>query len=106
MVDPFNSAGLEPTTLAEGLARRKNVPYASCSREHLNEYATVHNLRHAVPELCAHIAPEAREDPLLQRLARLGCQTTMKLVHLGYPDQEWESGTKDIDFSRDAVQKR
>src|SRR2546428_108855 len=35
MVDLFNPAGLEPTTLAEVLARRKNISYASRAWERL-----------------------------------------------------------------------
>ncbi|MFZ5556134.1 MAG: patatin-like phospholipase family protein [Pseudomonadota bacterium] len=106
MVDLFDPAGPEPGSLAEVMARRKNIAYASRSRQHLEDYAKVHNLRRAVQALYARLSPELQQDPQVRRLAGLGCQTTMEIVHLGYADGAWELETKDIDFSWAAIRAR
>lgn len=106
MVDLFDPAGAEPATLAEALSRRESIAYASRSRQHLEDYARVHNLRRAVQALYTRLSPELQQDPLVRKLAGLGCQTTMEVVHLGYADRPWELETKDIDFSRCAIDAR
>lgn len=106
MVDLFDPAGPEPGSIPEILARRKNITYASRSRQHLEDYAKVHNLRRAVQALHARLPPQMQQDPQVRALAALGCQTTMEIVHLGYADRSWELETKDIDFSWPTLRSR
>lgn len=106
MVDLFNPAGPEPRTIPEVETRHKNIMYATRSRQHIEAYAKIHNMRIAIGELYHMLPEEKRDDPEAKSLAGLGCRTTMEIVHLGYADRDWELATKDVDFSKTAVEDR
>jgi NTE family protein len=42
----------------------------------------------------------------MKKLADRGCHTTMDIVHLGNRDRDWELVSKDVDFSRTAIDER
>ena len=106
MVDLFTADGDEPRTIPETLARQKDIQYASRSRDHIDAYAQLHNLRRAVRALYQRLPAAEREDPAVRALADLGCRTTMEIVHLTYRDSGWELSTKDADFSRCTLEER
>ena len=106
MVDLFDASGPEPRSIPEVLTRQKDIQFATRSREHIQTYRKIHNLRRAVRELHAKLDEKARDDPYLQSLASLGCHTTMQIVHLTYPEPRWELSSKDADFSWAAIEDR
>lgn len=106
MVDLFDPAGPEPHTLADVLTRHKNITYASRSRQHIENYKSMHDLRRVVSALYKRLPPEIQRLDEIKRFAGYGCRTTMEIVHLGYPDRSWEFETKDVDFSPDAIDSR
>lgn len=106
MVDLFNPTGPEPRNIPEVETRHKNIMYATRSRHHIETYAKIHNMRIAIGELYGLLPEKLRDDPEVKSMAALGCRTTMEIVHLGYPDQEWELSTKDTDFSSVAIEER
>jgi NTE family protein len=99
MVDLWNPVGRDPRTLAEVLTRHKDLTYASRSLRHIESYRAIHDLRNAVRVLHDLLPEDQRNDPAIAAVASLGCTTTMNIVHLVYPQQDWELGYKDVDFS-------
>lgn len=106
MVALFDPAGPEPRSLPEVETRQKDIAYGTRAQEHIEAYCRTHDLRRAVRALYQRLPEEDRRDPELCSLARLGCTTTMHIVRLIYPAQEWELAFKDADFSRAAVEER
>jgi NTE family protein len=106
MVDLFNAEGREPRTIDEVMTRYKDIQYATRSREHIETYARMHNLRRTVRALYKRLPEEVRNDPEVQQMAAMGCRTTMDIVHLSYRDAPWELSTKDADFSWAAIEER
>ncbi len=106
MVDLWNPVGRDPRNLAEVLTRHKDLTYASRSQQHIKSYRAIHDLRNAVRVLHDLLPKERRDDPAVAAVAALGCATTMNIVHLGYPEEDWELGYKGVDFSWPRIQDR
>ena len=106
MVDLWRAEGAEPTTLEEVQTRQKDVMFASRSNQHIEDYRRTHDLRRAVQALHARLPAKHKDDPELQKIAALGCDTTMHIVRLPYPGQDWHMASKDINFSRGSIQWR
>ncbi|WP_440998127.1 patatin-like phospholipase family protein [Arhodomonas sp. SL1] len=98
LVDLFDPAGRTPEDLDQLEDRRKDIIYASRSRAQVDHHRQLHALRHAVGELYRALPPERRRDPELKELSKLGCTTTMYLVHLIYRGQAYRSWAKDFTF--------
>ena len=106
MVDLWRADGAEPTTLDEVQTRQKDVMFASRSTQHIEDYRRTHDLRRAVQALHARLPAKHKDDPELQKIAAQGCDTTMHIVRLPYPGQDWHMASKDINFSRGSIQWR
>lgn len=106
MVDLFNPRGPEPRSIPEVEVRHKDILYATRSHDHVEQFARIHTLRHALSELAERLPESARADPQIRRLAGMGCRSTMEIVHLGYGSRSWELTTKDVDFSTRAIDER
>lgn len=103
MVDLFDPVGPAPRTITEVQERQKDITYASRNRHHIESFRAAHDLRRAVSALAARLPKEAFADPEVQRLAALGCVTTMNIVHLLYRSRKYETGAKDYEFSRASI---
>ena len=103
MVDLFNPVGPAPRTMDDVLARHKDIIYASRTHRHIDSYRRTHNLRRAVMALWNDLPREARTDSELQRLAGLGCTTTMFIEHFIYRSQPSETAAKDYEFSKASI---
>lgn len=106
MVDLWRAEGAEPKTLDEVQTRQKDVMFASRSTQHIEDYRRTHDLRRAVQALHARLPQKQRDAPELRQIAALGCDTTMHIVRLPYPGQDWHMASKDINFSRGSIQWR
>jgi NTE family protein len=106
MVDLWSARGEEPHSISQTLDRQKDIMYASRSDRNIESYEALHNLRRVVRELYSQLPEAKRKDPKNRELAQRGCHTTMDIVHLGNRDRDWELATKDLDFSRTAIEER
>ena len=106
MVDLWSACGDEPHSISQTLDRQKDIMYASRSDQNIETYEAKHNLRRVIRELYRHLPQAKRKDPKLRKLAEQGCHTTMDIVHLGNRDRDWELASKDVDFSRTAIEER
>lgn len=106
MVDLWTACGDEPRSISQTLDRQKDIMYASRSEKDIETYRALHNLRRVIRELYRNLPEARRNDPEMRKLADRGCHTTMDIVHLGNRDRDWELASKDVDFSRTAIEER
>lgn len=106
MIDLWDPTESRPQSIAEAMARYKNIQYASRSAEHLQTHERIQDLQHAIRVLAEKLPAAARDSSELQPLVALGCDHTINVVHLimkAFPNDHF---FKDIDFSTATVEAR
>jgi NTE family protein len=106
MVDLWQAAGPEPTTLEEVQTRQKDIMYASRSKRHIDAYIQTHNLQRVARSLYEQLPASLQRSADEKTLAALGCYSTLHVVRLSYPGQDWQMASKDINFSRGSINWR
>jgi NTE family protein len=106
VVQLWNPAGPEPSTMWEAIHRCKEVRYASHAKSHITRQRQIDHLRHVISELAALIPEKVRATEAVQELAGHGCLTQIHLVRLLAPTLGAEDHTKDIDFDRAVIRAR
>ncbi|HZX28582.1 MAG TPA: patatin-like phospholipase family protein [Telluria sp.] len=104
-VQVWNPHGPEPASMAEVMARHKDIQYAS-RVSHIEEQRKLHRLRHIIRELARQLPPSVAARPENKELASWGCGTTMHVVRLNAPVVDGEDSTKDIDFTPFGIRTR
>src|ERR1700761_1606217 len=102
-VDLFSARGLLPTTLLEAVEREKDIRFSSRTRMNTDKNQKLHNARKAVRALLDKLPEDLKRDPLVADLREVSTENTVTVVHLIYRSKNYESGSKDYDFSRVAM---
>jgi NTE family protein len=102
----WNPVGVEPTTMADVLNRRKDVQYSSRIASQIARQQHAHRLRHVINQLASRLPESERNKPEVMELLGYGCQTRMHVVQLLAPQLDREDHTKDIDFSEAGTKQR
>src|SRR3954469_19582491 len=102
-VDLFSARGPLPVSLLEAAEREKDIRYSSRTRMNTDKNKQVHNTRKALRELIAKLPDDLRNDPSLEILSRAAKENTVTVVHLIYRSKNYETSSKDYDFSRLAM---
>lgn len=105
-VNVWQQQGPEPGTIAQVLARQKDIQYASRDESHIARQQQLHRLRRVIRELHKALPDHQLSDPLVQQLVDQGCSTTMQVVRLLAPRLDGEDMSKDIDFSVSGIRAR
>ncbi len=105
MIDLWDPTESVPNSIAEAMARQKDIQYASRSSEHLADHKEMQNLRHAIRVLASQI-PKAKQDDAVKILMRKGCESKINIVRVIMKALPNDGHMKDIDFSRATVNKR
>ena len=106
MVDLWDPTEARPASIAEAMARYKNIQYASRSHEQLLMHQKIQDMQRAIRTLSDYLPAAERKKKELQPLLKLGCDHTINVVHLimkALPDDHY---FKDVDFSTATVQTR
>jgi NTE family protein len=98
-VDLFSARGLLPTTLLEAAEREKDIRFSSRTRMNTDKNKMVHNARKALRDLIGKLPEELKSDPSVQILCQAAKENTVTVVHLIYRSKNYESSSKDYDFS-------
>ena len=99
-VDLFSARGPVPTTLLEAAEREKDIRYSSRTRLNTDVNRKLHNTRKALRDLLKRLPHELQADPAVAALAAEAKENTVTVVHLIYKRKNFESNSKDYDFSR------
>jgi NTE family protein len=98
-VDLFSARGLLPTTLLEAAEREKDIRFSSRTRMNTDKNKKIHNIRRALRDLIGKLPDELKSDPSVAILNEAAKENTVTVVHLIYRSKNYESSSKDYDFS-------
>jgi NTE family protein len=98
-VDLFSARGLLPSTLLEAAEREKDIRFSSRTRMNTDKNQKLHNARKAVRALLEKLPEDLKRDPLVADLREVSTENTVTVVHLIYRSKNYESSSKDYDFS-------
>jgi NTE family protein len=99
-VDLFSARGLLPASLLEAAEREKDIRYSSRTRMNTDKNKQVHNARMALRDLIGKLPDYLKNDPSVELLRKASKENTVTVVHLIYRSKNYESSSKDYDFSR------
>jgi NTE family protein len=99
-VDLFSARGPLPVSLIDAAEREKDIRFSSRTRMNTDKNKQVHNARKALRELMGKLPVELRNDPSVEILCKAARENTVTVVHLIYRSKNYESSSKDYDFSR------
>ncbi|MBR1150901.1 DUF3734 domain-containing protein [Bradyrhizobium sp. JYMT SZCCT0428] len=102
-VDLFSARGDLPATLLEAAEREKDIRFSSRTRMNTDKNKQVHNTRKALRELVAKLPDDLKNDPSVAILCNAVKENTVTVVHLIYRSKNYESSSKDYDFSHVGV---
>ncbi len=102
-VDLFSARGDLPTSLLEAAEREKDIRYSSRTRMNTDKNKQLHNARRAVRDLISKLPDDLKNDPSAEFLAKVSRESTVTVVHLIYRSKNYESSSKDYDFSHVAM---
>ena len=99
-VDLFSARGDLPNSLLEAAEREKDIRFSSRTRMNTDKNKQIHNARRAVRDLISKLPDYLKNDPSVEFLAKVSRESTVTVVHLIYRSKNYESSSKDYDFSR------
>ncbi len=98
-VDLFSARGPLPVSLLEAAEREKDIRFSSRTRMNTDKNKQIHNARMALRELIGKLPDYLRNDPSVETLCKIAKENTVTVVHLIYRSKNYESSSKDYDFS-------
>jgi NTE family protein len=99
-IDLFSARGPLPDSLLEAAEREKDIRFSSRTRMNTDKNKQIHNTRKALRDLIGKLPDELKGDPSLEILRKAAKENTVTVVHLIYRSKNYESSSKDYDFSR------
>jgi NTE family protein len=98
-VDLFSARGALPLSLLDAAEREKDIRFSSRTRMNTDKNKQVHNARMALRELIGKLPDYLKNDPSVELLRKAAKENTVTVVHLIYRSKNYESSSKDYDFS-------
>jgi len=102
-VDLFSARGPLPETLLEAAEREKDIRFSSRTRMNTDKNRQLHNARAAVRDLLTKLPDELKNDPSAEFLRKAAKENSVTVVHLIYKSKNYETSSKDYDFSHLAM---
>lgn len=102
-VDLFSARGDLPVSLLEAAEREKDIRFSSRTRMNTDKNKQLHNARMAVRDLIGRLPDYLKNDPSVELLRKASKENTVTVVHLIYKSKNYESSSKDYDFSHVGV---
>jgi NTE family protein len=98
-VDLFSARGHLPLSLLEASEREKDIRFSSRTRMNTDKNKQIHNARVALRELLGKLPDDLKNDPSVKVLCQASKENTVTVVHLIYKSKNYETSSKDYDFS-------
>ena len=102
-IDLFSARGPLPQSLLEAAEREKDIRFSSRTRMSTDKNRQIHNARKAVLDLIEKLPDHLKTDPSAVFLREAARESTVTVVHLIYRSKNYESSSKDYDFSHVAM---
>ena len=90
-------------SLLEAAEREKDIRYSSRTRMNTDKNKQIHNARMAVRDLLDKLPDHLKNDPSVEFLRKASKENTVTVVHLIYKSKNYETNSKDYDFSHVAM---
>jgi len=104
-VDLFSARGPMPKTLMEAAEREKDIRFSSRTRLNTDDFNRMHVMRTAFHRLYQKLPEELQNDPDAQFLAEAATPASVTIVHLIHRRKNYETQSKDYEFSRASVRE-
>jgi NTE family protein len=98
-VDLFSARGPLPVSLLDAAEREKDIRFSSRTRMNTDKNKQIHNARKALRELMSKLPDYLKNDPSVEILCKAAKENTVTVMHLIYRSKNYESSSKDYDFS-------
>jgi NTE family protein len=98
-VDLFSARGPLPVSLLDAAEREKDIRFSSRTRMNTDKNRQIHNARKALRELMGKLPDYLKNDPSVEILCQAAKENTVTVMHLIYRSKNYESSSKDYDFS-------
>jgi NTE family protein len=102
-VDLFSARGPLPESLLEAAEREKDIRFSSRTRMTTDKNRQLHNARRAIRDLLGKLPDGLKDDPSVNLLREATKENTVTVVHLIYKSKNYETSSKDYDFSHVAM---
>ena len=102
-IDLFSARGPLPQSLLEAAEREKDIRFSSRTRMSTDKNRQLHNARKAVLDLIEKLPDHLKTDPSAVFLREAARESTITVVHLIYRSKNYETSSKDYDFSHVAM---
>lgn len=99
-IDLFSAHGEMPKTVIEAFERERDIRYSSRTRMNTDKSRAMRRMRKSVRKLIERLPAELQDDPLVHSLRDCAHDPTVEVMHLIYRDKQYETHSKDYDFSR------
>ncbi|MFA1624326.1 patatin-like phospholipase family protein [Rhizobium mongolense] len=99
-VDLWSARGEIPRNLADVAARQKEIQYSSRTRAHTDQFKQYQRARHTLANLLAKLPADLVGGEEARMLSSIADHKVYKLVHLIYGSKQYETHSKDYEFSR------
>jgi NTE family protein len=105
-IDLFSARGIMPRNLLDVYERQKDILYSSRTRLNTDVAKKDQQLRRAVERLMEKLPLELRDDADVRFInGECTTGTSMSIVHLIYREKNYETQTKDYEFSRVSMEE-
>lgn len=104
-VDLFSARGQMPRTLSEVAEREKEIRYSSRTRLNTDAGRRLLDLRCALSRLLKKLPDELKSDPDYQLLSAATADVAVTIVQLIYRRKNYETQSKDYEFSRHSIEE-
>src|ERR1700750_1398784 len=97
--DFFSARAMVPMTWRKAAEREKDIRFSSRPRMNTDKNRQIHNARKAVLDLISKLPADLQHDPSVEYLRKVAKENTVTVVHLIYKSKNYETNSKDYDFS-------
>ncbi len=104
-IDVFSARGPLPRDLTEVAEREKDIRYSSRTRFNTDAFERAQTMRRSIHQLLSKLPDDVKSDPSFRKLEELSCNAAVTIVHLIHRRKNYESQSKDYEFSRETVQE-
>ena len=105
-VDLFSASGVLPRNLLDVYERHKDILYSSRTRLNTDAARAAQELRRAVQRLLERLPDKLKDEDVVSYIAKeLASGASMSVVHLIYREKNYETQTKDYEFSRVSMEE-
>lgn len=104
-VDLWSAQGPIPENLGQVLERQKDISYSSRTRYNTDQVAKMQKIRCAIEGLLSKLPESLADAPEVALLDQFRSRAVMKIIHLIYRGKEYQTFSKDYEFSRTSMRE-